>query len=336
MSEDACDETSKSIIPPSIDIHLTDLEQRRSLEEDARAGFTSEQKWTAPVWFYDDRGSQLFDEITRLPEYYPTRAERLLLELYSDDIAERSGADTLVELGAGTCEKSRILLDALGENGTLRRYVPLDVSDVTLWGAAKSLSEDYPGLEVNAVVADFHRQLDRLPSEGKRMIAFLGGTIGNLTPKQRSRFLFDLDCNMSQGDSLLLGTDLVKESDRLVAAYDDEAGVTAQFNLNVLRVLNRELGASFEEDRFEHVAVWDEDEKWIEMRLRSTTDQVVAIEGLDIEVEFDEGEHLRTEISAKFTSEQVQAELWDAGFVVKGSWSGPEDDFLLTLATPYC
>lgn len=324
------------MIPPSIDVHLSDEEQRRLLECDARTGLTSVQKWTAPVWFYDERGSQLFDEITRLPEYYPTRAERLLLELYADDIARRSGADTLVELGAGTCEKSRILLDAFRGRGTLQRYVPLDVSDATLWGAAKVLSEEYPGLEVKAVVGDFHRHLDRLPSDGKRMIAFLGGTIGNLTPAERSRFLFDLDCNMSSGDCLLLGTDLVKDKARLVAAYDDESGVTARFNLNVLRVLNRELGASFDEEYFEHEAVWDESEKWIEMRLRSSVDQVVPVKGLDIEVQLKAGEHLRTEISAKFTEEQVEAELWEAGFVVDGTWSEPEGDFLLTLATPYC
>jgi L-histidine Nalpha-methyltransferase len=321
---------------PSIDVHLDGDEQRRSLEEDTRTGLTSDQKWTAPMWFYDERGSQLFDEITRLPEYYPTRAERLLLELYSEDIAKQSGADTLVELGAGTCDKSRILLDALRESGTLRRYVPLDVSDATLWSAAKVLSDEYPGLEINAVVADFHKHLDRLPSDGRRMVAFLGGTIGNLTPRERSRFLFDLDCNMSPGDSLLLGTDLVKDSQRLVAAYDDDAGVTAQFNLNVLRVLNRELGAKFDVEQFEHQAVWDEEEKWIEMRLLSAVDQVVPIEGLDMEVEFRAGEHLRTEISAKFTEEQVEAELWEAGFVVDGTWSEPEGDFLLTLATPYC
>ena len=278
----------------------------------------------------------MFEEITRLDEYYPTRAERRILEAHSSQIAALAGADTLVELGAGTCEKTRLLLDALRSSGELRRYVPLDVSEATLWAAASDLARDYAGLHVHAVVADFHRHLDRLPTGGKRLIAFLGGTIGNLTPGQRRRFLFDLECNMSRDDWLLLGTDLVKDRERLVSAYDDATGVTAQFNLNVLSVLNRELGADFRPELFEHVALWNEEERWIEMRLRSCTDQVVRIPGLDLEIAFERDEELRTEISAKFSAETVESELVEGGFVVEAMWDQPDGDFLLTLARPYC
>jgi L-histidine N-alpha-methyltransferase len=306
------------------------------LENDVRTGLTAPHKWLPPVWFYDDRGSQLFDEITRLPEYYLTRAERKLLEDHSPEIAAAAQADTLVELGAGTCDKSRVLLDAMEATGSLRRYVPLDVSDGTLWSAATTLADEYPGLLVHAVVGDFHLHIDRVPSEGRRLIAFLGSTIGNLTPDQRSRFLFDLDCMMAHGDRLLLGTDLVKERSRLLAAYDDAQGVTAAFNRNVLHVLNRELHASFDPDQFEHVALWNEEAKRIEMRLRSLSNQVVSIADLSIDVTFAAGEDLLTEISSKFTRQGVEDELYAAGFLVDSMWEAPGGEFLLTLARPYC
>ncbi|MGO9341532.1 MAG: L-histidine N(alpha)-methyltransferase [Acidimicrobiales bacterium] len=320
---------------PSIDVHLKDGDLREALERDVRTGLQADQKRLPPVWFYDDRGSVLFDEITRLPEYYLTRAERRLLESHSAEIADRSGAEVLVELGAGTCDKSRILLDALGDAGTLKKYVPLDVSDQTLFDAATALAVDYPALAVHAVVGDFGLHIDRVPAEGRRLIVFLGSTIGNLGPEQRSRFLFDLDCTMTHGDSLLLGTDLVKDRARLLAAYDDAAGVTAEFNRNVLLVLNRELGADFDPSLFDHVAVWNDDESHIEMRLRSVLDQSVLIKELDMEVQFSRGEDLLTETSAKFTREGVEKELSAAGLVVDTMWEDPEG-FLLTLATPYC
>ncbi|MGA2521444.1 MAG: L-histidine N(alpha)-methyltransferase [Acidimicrobiales bacterium] len=323
-------------IAPAMDVHLSAQDLRAALTRDVRDGLRAEHKWLPPVWFYDDRGSQLFDDITRLPEYYPTRAERGLLEAHAPEIAARAAADTLVELGAGTCDKSRVLLDAMEGAGGLRRYVPLDVSDGTLWAAATALADEYPGLFVHAVVGDFHLHIDRVPSEGKRLVAFLGGTIGNLTPEQRRRFLFDLDCSLDHDDRLLLGTDLVKDRARLVAAYDDDAGVTAAFNKNVLLVLNRELHASFEPERFEHVAVWNEKEQWIEMRLRSTCDQLVPIADLDMKVAFEAGEDLLTEISAKFTPTGVRDELYAAGFEVDAMWEAPGGDFLLTLARPYC
>jgi L-histidine N-alpha-methyltransferase len=321
---------------PSIDIHLTGDDLRTALERDVRVGLTAEHKWLPPVWFYDDRGSALFDEITRLEEYYPTRAERGLLVAHAAEIAARSEADTLVELGAGTCDKSRVLLDALRAAGTLVRYVPLDVSDGTLWAAARALVDEYPGLDVHAVVGDFDHHMGKIPVGGRRMVAFLGSTIGNFYPDQRRRFLFDLDCTMAHGDSFLIGTDLIKDEKKLVAAYDDDAGVTAEFNRNVLRVLNRELHARFDPTSFAHVALWNEEDGRIEMRLRSLDDQVVVIADLGLEVRFAAGEDLLTEISTKFTRSGVEAELFEAGFVVDAMWEAPEGEFLLTLATPYC
>lgn len=316
----------------TIDVHLTTDDLRSALVEDVRNGLGSKQKWLSPVWFYDDRGSGLFDAITRLPEYYLTRSESRLLEAHAPDIATFASAEALVELGAGTCEKSRVLLGAMRECGTLRRYVPLDVSESTLWEAANSLAEEYPGICVNAVVGDFLRHVDRVPGDGRRMVAFLGSTIGNLAPEERAKFLFDLGCTMDSGDTLLVGTDLVKQVERLLLAYDDTAGLTAAFNRNVLLVLNRELGASFDPSRFDHVAAWERDQAWIEMRLRSTEDQEVKIRDLDMTVSFAAGEEIRTEISAKFTRETVEAELSAAGFEVVSMWEDPEG-FLLTLAT---
>jgi L-histidine N-alpha-methyltransferase len=320
----------------SIDVYLTAEDLRTALEGDVRVGLTAPDKWLPPVWFYDDRGSALFDEITRLEEYYPTRAERALLLAHAPEIAARSGADTLVELGAGTCDKSRVLLDALTGAGTLRRYVPLDVSDGTLWMAATALAAEYPGLQVHAVVGDFDHHINQIPADGRRMVAFLGSTIGNFYPDHRRRFLFDLDCTMTHGDSFLLGTDLIKDEKKLIAAYDDASGVTAEFNRNVLHVLNRELHANFDPSRFQHVAVWNEEDHRIEMRLRSLGDQTVVIADLELEISFADGEDLLTEISTKFTRESVEAELFEAGFMVDAMWEAPEGEFLLTLSTPYC
>jgi L-histidine N-alpha-methyltransferase len=320
----------------TISVHLSPDEVRQRMSEDALSGLQATAKSIPPVWFYDERGSQLFEEITRLPEYYPTRAERHLLEQHALTIAELSKADTLVELGAGACDKTRVLLTALEQAGTLARYVPFDVSDEFLRGAASSLSSEYEALAVHLVIGDFHRHLAEIPTEGRRMIAFLGGTIGNFNPAQRARFLFDLNCTMSSDDSLLLGTDLVKDRARLVAAYDDAAGVTAAFNKNVLRVLNEQLGGDFDPEQFAHVARWNEEQQWIEMRLQATEPASVNLRGADLRVEFARGEELLTEISSKFTPDRVEAELSEAGFVVDGSWGGPEGEFLLTLAHPYC
>jgi L-histidine N-alpha-methyltransferase len=320
----------------TIDVHLSPDDVRRQMRNDALAGLQAEHKSIPPVWFYDERGSQLFEEITRLPEYYPTRAERRLLVAHAPAIAEMSKADTLVELGAGACDKTRILLDALQDAGTLARYVPFDVSDGFLRNAAATLSVEYASLAIHLVIGDFHHHLAEIPTEGRRLVAFLGGTIGNLDPSQRARFLFDLNCTMSSDDCLLLGTDLVKDRTRLVKAYDDEAGVTAAFNRNVLHVLNEQLAGDFDPELFSHVALWNEGTQCIEMRLRAGQTTEVTLHDAGITVQFHEGEELLTEISAKFTPEGVAAELMEAGFVVEGTWGADQGEFMLSLAHPYC
>jgi L-histidine N-alpha-methyltransferase len=320
----------------TIDVHLSPEEVRSQMRADALEGLQGARKSIPPVWFYDERGSKLFEEITQLPEYYPTRAERALLEAHADAIAGLAKADTLVELGAGACDKTRVLLAALQDTGSLARYVPFDVSDEFLRGAATTLSEEFGTLDIHLVIGDFHHHLAEIPTDGRRLIAFLGGTIGNLDPGQRARFLFDLNCTMSSDDTLLLGTDLVKDRRRLVAAYDDAAGVTAAFNRNVLHVLNEQLGGDFEPDRFRHVAHWNEEEQWIEMRLRALEATTVSLSGAGITVSFDEGEDLLTEISSKFTPERIERELSEAGFVIEGMWGAQDGEFLLTLAHPLC
>jgi L-histidine N-alpha-methyltransferase len=319
----------------SIDVHLPPDHRRAAMAADAAAGLTTDPKTLPPVWFYDERGSELFDEITRLPEYYPTRAERSILTAHAADIVDVASASVLVELGSGTSDKTRLLLDAMAGAGRLHRFVPFDVSEETLRNASAAITEAYD-VPVHAIVGDFHRHLDTIPRGERRIVAFLGSTIGNLDPAQRSRFYFDLDATLDYDDWLLLGTDLVKDPARLVAAYDDAAGVTAAFNRNVLGVLNRELGAHFEPETFAHVARWNAAERWIEMRLQSCEEQRVSIDDLALKVLFRRGEEVLTEIAAKFTEEQVRDELWRGGFVVERSWTDPEGDFLLTLAHPYC
>jgi len=316
-----------------VDVHVDPHDYERALAADVRAGLTATPKALPPKYFYDDRGSELFDAITRLPEYYPTRAERAILEVVAPEIAARTGADTLVELGSGTSEKTRLLLGALDAHGTLERFVPFDVSEATLRGAAAAVADEY-SISVHAVVGDFERHLHTLPGGGTRIVAFLGSTIGNLTPAARAEFLSEISAGLQPGDAFLLGTDLVKDVDRLVAAYDDRAGVTADFNRNVLHVVNRNLGADFEPDRFAHVARWDPDEQWIEMWLRTDTAQTVRLDGLGLTVDFAAGEAMRTEISAKFTRARVDAELAAAGLAVDAWWTDPAGDFALSLSRP--
>ncbi len=286
---------STNVPDVQVDVHLSSTELSDALAADVRSGLTRVPKELPPKWFYDDRGSELFDAITRLPEYYPTRAERAILGARASEIAAAARADTLVELGSGTSEKTRLLLDALRDHGTLRRFVPFDVSEATLRTAADAIADEY-GVAVHAVVGDFERHLDRLPPGDTRLVAFLGGTIGNLAPAPRAVFLDALGAVLRPGDTLLLGTDLVKAGDRLEAAYDDAAGVTAEFNRNVLRVINRALGADFVPERFDHVARWDPDSAWIEMRLRARGAQRVVVPELELTVEFADQEEVRTEI----------------------------------------
>ena len=315
-----------------LDRHLAPDAMRNALEADVRAGLTSTPKTLPPKWFYDARGSELFDQITRLPEYYPTRCEREVLQARSAEIAACTHADTLVELGSGTSEKTRLLLDALRDAGTLRRFVPFDVDETVLTQASKAVDEEYPGVEVHAVVGDFEHHLPLLPTGGRRLVAFLGGTIGNLLPDERARFLSTLAATMAPGDALLLGTDLVKDRDRLVAAYDDSAGVTAEFNRNVLRVVDRELDADADVDAFRHVAVWDDEQSWIEMRLESVRAQTVHVRALDLDVALAEGEQLRTEVSAKFTEHRVRDEVAAAGLELQQWWTDDGGDFGVSLS----
>jgi L-histidine N-alpha-methyltransferase len=322
--------------PVTLDVRLDPVAMRAALERDARAGLLSTPKTLPPVWFYDEVGSRLFDEITRLEEYYPTRAERALLERHAMDIAEAAAPATLVELGSGTCTKTRILLDALCKEGSLRRYIGVDVAESTLVAATDEIAGEYPDLDVTATVADFHHLDGLFDAPGPTLVAFLGGTVGNLEPEERARFLADLDGQLAHADRFLLGTDLVKDRRRLLAAYDDAKGVTAAFNRNVLLVLNRELGADFDPDAFCHIVRFDEANEWIEMRLRATSRQHVRVPGLGIELEFADGEELRTEVSAKFTPQRVCDELDRSGFVVDQQFGAAEGEFLLSLAHPYC
>ena len=303
-----------------------------ALRGDVREGLSQSPKTLPPKWFYDSVGSDLFDQITRLPEYYPTRAEAEILKARSAEIAVASGADTLVELGSGTSEKTRTLLDALRDSGSLRRFIPFDVDASVLTAAGAAIEKEYPGVEIEAVCGDFEEHLGKIPSVGRRLIAFLGSTIGNLTPGPRAAFLASVSETMNPGDTLLLGTDLVKDTDRLVRAYDDAAGVTAQFNRNVLAVVNRELAADFDLAAFEHVARWNPDEERIEMWLKSTRAQRVHIDALDLDVDFADGEEMLTEVSSKFTRSRVDEELLAAGLRRTHWWTDEAGDFGLSLA----
>jgi L-histidine Nalpha-methyltransferase len=322
-----------------------------SLRADALAGLTATPKSLPPKWFYDAQGSELFEKITELPEYYPTRTERSILRAVAPEIAAVTGATALVELGSGSSEKTRLLLSALRDAGTLRRYVPVDVSESALAAAGDALAAEYPGLAVHAVVADFEQYLG-VPSDagahgaagsarangnaggGPRLVAFLGSTIGNMVPAEREAFLRRVHARLRPGDAFLLGTDLVKDPAVLVAAYDDAAGVTAAFNKNVLSVLNAELGADFDLDAFEHVAVWVPEREWIEMRLRAASTQSVLVTDLGLAIEFAAGEEMRTEVSAKFREAGVRAELAAAGLAMRSWWTDADRQFGLSLSVP--
>lgn len=321
---------------PTIELqrHMAAGDRRAALRRDVLEGLTRTPKELPPKWFYDERGSELFTEITRLPEYYLTRRERAILAERARAVAEETRADTLVELGAGTSEKTRFLLDAMTAAGFLRHFAAFDVSEETLRGSALRIAEEYPGVEVTAVVGDFERHLAELPSGGRRLIAFLGSSIGNFPPGERAAFLSDLRRGMVPGDAFLLGIDLVKDPARLEAAYNDSAGVTAEFNRNVLTVVNRELGADFRPERFDHVARYDAENEWIEMLLRSRAAQQVTVSELELEVRFAPGEELRTEISAKFRPDRVEDELAEAGLDVRHLWTDPRGDFALALSVP--
>jgi L-histidine N-alpha-methyltransferase len=322
------------IIRSAVEVHsYLGPGDERTLADDVLDGLTRPLKELPPKHFYDARGSELFDAICELPEYYQTRTERLILKAHADDIVARTGAEELVELGSGSATKTRVLLDAMAAAGTLRRYIPVDVSATTVHAVAELFADEYAGLEVYGVVGDFERHLSKLPAPfGPRLVPFLGGTIGNFLPGSRRRFLRGLGKVLGPGGHLLLGTDLVKDPRVIEAAYDDSAGVTAQFNLNVLHVVNRELGANFDVDAFEHVAFFDREREWIEMRLRATEPQHVRIEALDLDVHFAAREELRTEISAKFTIDRLRGDLAAAGLQLVELYTDPDELFAVSLA----
>ena len=320
------------MIEPTLDIHLTDDDLTTALRSDARRGLTSTPKSLPPKWFYDARGSRLFEAITELPEYYPTRTERALLGRVVGDIARLAQAEVLVELGAGSAVKTRLLLNASTSAGPLKTYVPQDVSVTALREAARRVVAEFPGLDVHGVVSDFTETLHNLPRGGRRMLAFLGGTLGNLVPAERAAFLASIREVLEPGEQLLLGVGLVTDPGVLLPAYDDASGVTAEFNRNVLSVLNSRLHADFDPERFRHVALWDADNEWIEMRLEATGDLTATVADLDLVVHFAAGEQMRTEISAKFRLDGVIAELNAAGFGADHVWTDPDDRFALVLA----
>jgi L-histidine Nalpha-methyltransferase len=309
----------------------------RSLADDVLDGLTRPFKELPPKHFYDARGAELFDQICELPEYYPTRAERAILLEHADAIVERTGAAELVELGSGTAAKTRLLLRAMDEAGHLRRYVPLDVAEAMVRETAEQLVEELPGLRVHGIVGDFERHLAHVPpaQDGARIVAFLGGTIGNFTPGSRRRFLRAIARLLRPGrDWLLLGTDLVKDPAVIEAAYDDAPGVTAEFNRNVLEVVNRELDADFDVEAFEHVAFFDREREWIEMRLRASRRMRVRVGALGLDVDFAPREELRTEISAKFSPERLRGDLAASGLGLREVFTDPDDLFALSLSTP--
>lgn len=328
-----------SPVEPTVSVLLDPDWASGSLVDDVRRGLGARPLQLPPKWLYDDEGSRLFDEITRLPEYYPTETERAILARHAPDVVAASDATTLVELGSGTSDKTRMLLDAFTGAGRLERFVPVDVAEQTLRDAAAELSRQYPGLAVEALVGDFTLHLGHLPPRlpsGSRMVAFLGSTIGNLYVEERRAFLGALADSLEPGDWLLLGTDLVKPVDRLVAAYHDSAGVTEAFVRNCLHVLNRELGADFDPGAFSYVPFWDGQMERMDLRLRAEAPQHVRIPGADLELDLSLGEEVRVEISTKFRPHQVAEELGDAGFEVRETWDDgegiPTGDFALTLA----
>ncbi|MDT0260180.1 L-histidine N(alpha)-methyltransferase [Jatrophihabitans lederbergiae] len=319
----------------SINVDNTLLDSASSVEElalDARVGLTSTPKSLPPRWFYDARGSELFEQITELPEYYPTRTERQILEAYADDIAAAAPVNTVIELGSGSSTKTQLLLDAWQRAGALQRIVTLDVSTSALAEAAAGLAGRYPDVEVRPVRADFARHLKDLPTTGRTAIVFLGSTIGNLDPAERGRFFEQVRSALPDGDVLLMGTDLVKSEQTLVPAYDDAAGVTAEFNLNLLQVLNRKLDGNLPIEAFSHRAVWNSEQERIEMRLRANRTVDACLAAISLRVHFDEGEEMLTEISSKFHRKGISAELAAAGLCVQRWWTDPLEAFAVSLS----
>jgi L-histidine N-alpha-methyltransferase len=300
---------------------------------DVRAGLSRPFKELSPRYFYDERGSQLFEQITELPEYYPTRCEREILVEQSDAICRAANNPaTLIELGSGSAAKTRVLLDAMQCAGCLETYAPVDISEEITRDTAQRIAAEYEGISVRGLVCDFELDLERIDAGGPRVIALLGGTIGNFAPQQRAGFLRRIANLLDSDDRFLLGTDLVKDRATLEAAYNDSAGVTAEFNKNVLAVLNREMQANFDLDAFEHVARWDPENLWIDIRLRSLAPQIVEVAALDMQVPFAAGEEMRTEISTKFARPGLEGIYAEAGLEITDWFTDSEGLFGLSLA----
>ena len=319
---------------PAIEIEV-DLPEGGALAgmaEVVREGLSSPFKELPPKYFYDERGSALFERITEQPEYYPTRCEREILAARAAEIAAASRPRTLIELGSGAATKSRLLLDAMREAGTLERFVPVDIAEGITRRAAAELVDEYPGLAVEGIICDYETHLERIPRPEGALIGFLGGTIGNFRPAARRSFLARIATLMYPRDRFLLGTDLVKDRARLEAAYNDAAGMTAEFNKNVLHVLNRELAADFDADGFEHVAFWDADNEWIDIRLRALAEQFVDLRELDMRAHFSRNEEMRTEISTKFTRERIESSYADAGLELLEWWTDADGLYSVSLA----
>jgi L-histidine N-alpha-methyltransferase len=316
----------------NVDVRLPADWAEGEMRDDIRRAFSNRPLVLPPKWLYDDRGSELFDQITRLAPYYPTEAERSILADRAGEIAALTGADTIIELGSGTSDKTRTLLDAFHNTGQLRKFSPLDVSEATLVEAASMLAERYGGIEVHALVGDFTRHLSHLPDGDQRLVAFLGGTVGNFYVEERRAFLGALADTLNDDEWLLVGVDLVKSADRILDAYNDSGGVTARFIKNALAVLNHSLGSDFDLEAYDYVPMWDALEERVDMRLRATVPQLVRIDGLDLDVELGEGEELRVEISTKFRPERLRSELDEAGFELAELWTDANDDFGLALA----
>ncbi len=318
----------------AIEVHLPEGGTWAGMAEDVREGLSCPFKELPPKYFYDERGSELFERITELDEYYPTRAERSILDARATEIVAAAEPTTLIELGSGAAAKTRCLLDAMEDAGTLETYVPVDISEEITRRVADELVAEYEGLRVHGIVCDYETHLERVPREEGGLIAFLGGTIGNFRPAPRRSFLARIATLMYPGDRFLLGTDLVKAPAVLELAYNDPGGVTAEFNKNVLSVLNRELDADFDPDAFEHVAFWDADNEWIDIRLRSLAEQFIDLRELDMRTHFARNEEMRTEISTKFTRERLEASYADAGLELVEWWTDPDELYALSLARP--
>jgi len=307
---------------------------RAELYDATARGLRASPKELPTLWLYDERGSRLYEEITALPEYYLPRREAEILRARAASIAERTRAQTLVELGAGSARNTRSLLDALRLAGTLERFVPFDVSEQALRESARAIAAAYPGIAVHAVVGDFERDLGALPQDGERLVAFLGSTIGNLEPVRRGRFLEAVASFLGDGGALLLGLDLVKDGARLEAAYADRGGVTEAFVRNSLDAVNLELGAGFDQGRFAYEARWDTEREWMDIGFRARTDHTVSLPRLELDVPFAAGEQLRVEISAKFRRGAFEAEAARAGLRLDAWWTDPASDFAVALLTP--